>query len=92
MNMKKVKQQLKNLWIGDIEYYSRHYLGKSQIHCEVKVCNKGGYQIEKNDFCYYDDNLKRHSINGKDCMIDYIIKNLTREQFVDYLKWFGIIG
>lgn len=92
MNMKKVKQQLKNLWIGDIAYYSRHYLGKSQIHCEVKVYNKGGYQIEKNQYWYYDSNFKRHNINKKSTMINYIIRNLTQEQLADYLKWYGIVG
>lgn len=91
MNMKKVKQELRKLWIGDIEYYSRNYLGTNRIYTGVKIHNKGIYQIEKNDFYYYDDNLKKHAINRKDCMINYIIRNLTKEQLVDYLKWFGIV-
>ena len=92
MNMRRVKQELKKSWIGDIEYYSRHYLGTKQVHLEVKTCTHGTHQIEKNQYWYYDSNFKRHNINKKSTMINYIIKNLTREQFTDYLKWFGIVG
>lgn len=92
MNMRKVKRELKKLWIGDIEYYSRDYLGTRQIHLSVKVCKRGIYQIEKNQYWYHDSNFKRHNINKKSTMINYIIRNLTQEQLADYLKWYGIVG